>query len=134
MVRTVLGVLAGVAVGVVTVLLIEAISGALYPPPSGVDLTDPAQLKSLAEAMPLGAKLIVLTACVAGTFTGTTTALLVATRRRIAGWVVGGLMLVATIANLASVPTPAWQVVAELVLVPTAAWLAVRLFGRPAAV
>lgn len=134
MVRTVLGVLAGLAVGVLTVFLIEMVSGALYPAPEGVDLTDPAQLKSFAESMPMGAKLIVLVACVAGSFTGTTTALLVAQRRRIAGWIVGGLMLAATIANLTSVPTPAWLVGAELILVPAAAWLAVRLFGRtPAA-
>ena len=132
MLRIVLGVLAGFAAGVVTVYLIELASHALYPPPPGVDLTDPEQQRAFARSIPLGGLLMVLLAVVAGALIGTSTALIVAGRRRTAGWIVGGLMLAATIFNMTSVPAPVWLMIAEVVLVSAAVFLALRLFGRPA--
>ena len=68
---------------------------------------------------------------VLGAFAGGLVASRVAARsRRQYSWVIAGVSLAATIANLRAIPHPAWMVVGALFGVPAAGWCAAR-FAPP---
>ena len=85
MLRLILGVLAGVVVGVVVIGVVEGVGHMLFPPPPGLDLTDPLQLHTAMSKVPVQAKVWVLLAWFLGALAGASTANLIAGRRRWAG-------------------------------------------------
>ena len=52
MVRNTLSVIAGAAVALAVIFLVEGIMGLIYPPPPGTDLTNPESVKHLMDAVP----------------------------------------------------------------------------------
>ena len=60
MLRTILGVVLGVIVGVIVIGVIEGAGHTIFPPPPGVNLTDPAQLSTVMSKIPFPAKIAVL--------------------------------------------------------------------------
>jgi predicted acyltransferase len=75
--------------------------------------------------------LVVLVGWILAPFAGGLVASRVAARsRRQYAWVIAGVLLAATLANLRAVPHPAWMVVGGLIGVPAAGWLAARLAPR----
>lgn len=134
MLRLVLSVLAGVAAGFATVFLIELISGKLYPMPAGLDPTSAAGMKAWIAGLPVGAFALVLAAMTLGAFDGAAVAAAVAGRRRLAGWIAGGVIVAATIFNVIAIPHPVWFAVASVVLSTTGAWLGAGLGGERRAV
>ena len=111
-VRSSLAVLVGAAVAFSLVAVIESLGQLVYPAPPGMDFSNPEQLRDYVRRVPLGALLIVLAAWVIATFTGGLVAARIAKARPVlfAG-IVGALVLAATIANLLTLPHPAWFVV-----------------------
>lgn len=67
---TILAVVAGVVVAVVIVFVFEAAGHSIWPPPPGLDVSDPEALKALMPSIPIGAKVAVVVAWVAGAFGG----------------------------------------------------------------
>lgn len=127
----ILGVVAGVAVAMGIVLLVDGAAHRLSPPPAGLDTSDPDAVRAALARTPLAAlALMVLGWTVAagvGAFVGSR----IDPRRQPGpGLVVAGVFLAATIANLAMLPHPAWMWVGPLVLVPLAGWFGARAGSR----
>jgi hypothetical protein len=126
--RRILAVIAGVVVSILTVFVVEMIGHSLYPPPAGVDVTDPEQLRGIMDQIPVAAKVFVIVGWVLGAFLGGLAASKIA---RDAGTgcaaVVGVVMVLLAGINLVMIPHPVWMTVLAVVLPVPAAVLASRL-------
>ena len=112
MLRRLIAIIIGAAAAFIVVAVAESIGHRIYPPPPGVDLSDPEALKSLIDQLPLGALVAVVVAWFCGSFTGGFVAQLVARDGKlIAALSVGGLMLAATLSNFILIPHPLWMLV-----------------------
>jgi hypothetical protein len=137
--RNVLAVIIGFAVGSAVNMAIITIGSSVVPAPDGVDVTN---VESLRENMHLFEPrhyLVPFLAHALGTFVGALAAYLIAgsPKGRIA-LAVGALFLLGGIAASFMIPAPAWFIALDLVLayLPMA-WLACRIgahFGRGQAV
>lgn len=114
--RSILGVLAGLAVGIVLVALVETLGMRLIPPPPGIDPTDPASIAAAMENMPIGSFLFILAGWFLGTGVGVSTAMRFAkSDARWPGLAVGGVILAATLYNLWVIPHPLWVAVVGVI-------------------
>ena len=121
MLRNILGVFIGIAAGVVVVGLIESIGHWIYPPPPGIDVTDPEALARLMHEIPLGAKLAVVIAWALGALAGGYMAALISRQAIWPPLIVGVIILAAGAYTLYAIPHPLWMaVVGILVPVPAA--------------
>lgn len=127
---TVLGVVIGVIVGMVIILAVEGVGHTIFPPPPGVNLTDPAQLSTAMSKIPLQAKIGVLLAWFLGTLGGASAANLIAGRRAWAGRIVGLIVLALSIFNMTTIQHPAWMAVSAVLAILFGAFVADRAFGR----
>ncbi|MBB6185381.1 hypothetical protein [Oleiagrimonas soli] len=121
---------AGIVSALVTVVVIEFVGHSLYPPPGNLDLSDHDAVAAFIRTLPPGAFGFALSAWAFGVFDGTLVATVIA--RGKSGFyalLVGGVVLLAALANLAVIPHPMWFQVAALVLIGMAA-LAARLVGQ----
>ena len=57
MLRLILGVVLGIVVGAIVTGVVEGMGHTIFPPPPGVNLTDPAQLQTVMSHVPMEAKL-----------------------------------------------------------------------------
>jgi hypothetical protein len=64
--RAILAVIAGCVLSVLVVAGLEALGHQIYPPPAGVDLTDPAAMRTLVAQMPVGAFVILVSGWLLG--------------------------------------------------------------------
>lgn len=109
MFRRIVAVIAGLAGSMAVIMAVQAAGVRLYPPPPGADFTDPDALAALMAQMPLGALLMVELSYAAGSLAGGAVVHLVV-RKRTTGplLVVGWLLTLGGVANLAAVPHPLW--------------------------
>lgn len=128
--RIALGAVLGLIIGVIVTAVVESLGHAIFPPPPAVNLTDPAAMKTVMSQIPLGAKVGVLLAWFFGVLAGASTANLVAGRRRLAGWIVAGLLFAFAAWTVATIPHPPWMIVAAIAGEILAATAADRAFGR----
>jgi len=131
--RTILGMLVGVVVAIAVIAAVEALGHSVWPPPAGLDPTDPANEAAFAAfiaGMPLPAKLLVLIAWVLGTFIGALAAAKLARHQTAAALLVALVVLSGVVGMIMKVPHPTWLSVAGLLLPIPAALLAVRLVYR----
>ncbi len=127
-VRSVLGSIAGLVAAVVIVLVVESIGHLLFPPPAGTDLSNPAALETLIDALPFGALAFVMIAWVAGAFGGGAIAALIA-RQSWPAWIVGVLMLAGGLWSMIVIPHPLWMQVGLVPATLLPAWIAGQLYG-----
>ena len=127
--RAVFATIGGVIIGVVIVFIAEMIGHMIFPPPEGVDLKDPEQLKAIMHEIPLGAKIAVLVAWGLGTFGGGSAAVLMSGRKAWPAGIVALVMLAAAGFTLYAIPHPLWMVGATLV-VTGFSWLLATRFAR----
>ena len=126
--RRILAVLAGVVVSILTVFLVELIGHSLFPPPAGVDVTDPEQLRGIMDRIPTMAKVLVIVGWVLGAFLGGLAASKIARNAGTAcAAIVGVVMVLLAGINLVLIPHPVWMTVLAVVLPVPAAVLASRL-------
>jgi hypothetical protein len=132
--RSILAVVLGIVLGMVTIFAWEMVGHVIYPLPPGVDPHDPKTMHTLVEKMPAGAILILLV----GWFTGTAAGGWLAARlaQRVAALhalIVGGFFMTGAIAIMLHIPHPLWIWVAALLgFLPAAywgAWIAGRGVG-----
>jgi hypothetical protein len=126
--RMLIGAVAGIVVAFLIVLAVEFVGHAVFPPPAGLDIHDPADQARLMEAMPAAAKAFVLLAWFLGALAGA----LVANRiagQRLAGWIVALLVIAGGVATMLMIPHPAWMWAAGIALPLLAGWLAGRMTG-----
>lgn len=113
---------AAVVVGPVVVAVIEMLGHQVFPPPPGVDFTDRAQAEQYVKALPLGAILFVLSAWLCGSFAASFVGGRIARRLHWLYAVIGGgLILLATLANMMMIPHPTWLAVSAVLGIPAAA-------------
>ncbi len=130
--RSILGVFAGVAVGIVVVGLVETLGMRLIPPPPGMDPTNPASIAAAMSQMPVGSFLFLLAAWILGAGAGVTTAMRVArSGQRWPGLLVGGVILAATVYNLWTIPHPVWVAVVGVAGIVGVTVVAARPRGAP---
>lgn len=131
--RTILGMLVGVVVAVAVIMAVEGMGHRYYPPPPGLDPTDPANEAAFAAfvaAMPFAGKLIVLVAWMLGTFIGALAAAKVARHQTAAALLVALVVISGVIGMIVKVPHPTWLSVAGLLLPIPVALAAVRMVYR----
>lgn len=130
--RTILAVLAGMAVGSVVNMGLILLSPMVIPPPPGVDVTD---MESLAASMHLFQFrhfVFPFLAHAGGTLVGAYTAVMVASGYRVrTSMAVGVLFLIGGISNAIMLTAPGWYIAVDLIgaYLPMA-WIGGRLTGR----
>ncbi|MGH8084653.1 MAG: hypothetical protein ACREPV_05195 [Lysobacter sp.] len=129
--RTILAVVVGVVVAWLVIVASQLAGAAAYPPPPGLDVTDPQQLAAFIQAAPVMAMAFVLGGWVLGALLGGWTAARISRRHPcIAALLVGTVVLAGVIANTMMIPHPQWMTLAGVLLPLPAAWLGARLARR----
>ena len=128
MARKIAAGVAGVIVAFALVWFVENIGHSVYPPPADLDFTDADAMRVYVDALPIGALLFVAGAWFLGTLGGVVTACRIGDAEpRTYTMVVGGLVLLATAANLIMIPHPAWFSVMGVAGIIIAAWLGMMI-------
>jgi hypothetical protein len=128
MFRSVGAIAAGIVVAYVTVVLINMLNHELFPPPVGLDFSDPDAIRPYLATLPIGAFLLILASSVVAAFVGTLLACYIGKGNPLLyGGVVGGFILAATIANFILIPHPLWLVIATLAGIVLSTLLAMKL-------
>ena len=133
MLRTILGVLAGVLAMFAVIMAIEAVGHMIYPPPAGIDPMDPAHEAAFAQfvaTMPFAAKAMLALAWTLGAFAGGFVAAKIARHPRGAAVLIALLVMSGVVGMILRMPHPSWLAAAGLLLPIPAALLAARL-ARP---
>lgn len=131
--RTILGMVVGVVVMFMTIMGIEALGHLAYPPPPGLDPTNPEDAAAFARfivQMPALGQAMLALAWVAGAFAGGLAAAKVAHHQNAAAIFVALVVMSGVVGMILKVPHPAWLAVAGLVLPLPAALLGARLVHR----
>lgn len=132
--RSLLGVLAGIAVAMVVVMVVELVGMKVYPLPAGVDATDPEALKALMPTLPLGSFLFVLVSWILGTGAGALAAQRVSNATtRAPGLAVGAIILAFALYNMWVIPHPTWFMAAAVIGLVAVTLLASKPRGPSAA-
>lgn len=128
MVRTLLATGAGLVAMLVVVVVFEAIGHAVFPAAPGIDLDDPAQVRSAMTLLPPGALFMVLLGWASGAATGAWLGARLAREHRFAAAMsVGLVMLLLVVANLVMLPHPWWMAIGSVLLPLPSAWIGWRL-------
>jgi len=128
--RTFLAIVVGCLSAFVLVAVIEMIGHALFPVPGRIDMSAPGGVQAPVQ-IPVPALLSVLLAWVVATFVGGSIAALIAgARPYVYAGLVGGVILLAAVANMMMIPHPGWFTVAAMVSIVVAAGAAGTLISR----
>ncbi len=128
--RKILGALAGLVAGGVTVFLVQMLGHRLIPPPAGMkeamEAGDRARMGELIAQMPFAGFAMVLLAYLLGTFVAAFVAAKIGKDGRLA-WLLGGIQTAFILANTILIPHPAWFLVAAVVVAALATVVAFKL-------
>ena len=130
-VRNIVAAVVGVLVAGLVVGVVEMAGHAAFPPPEGLDITDPADQARIMLEIPLAAKLAVLLAWFLGALAGAWTARKIGVDRW-PSFVVIGLMIIGSLWTTQMFPHPWWMVAGALVLPIIALGIAAKLGAKPA--
>ncbi len=135
MIRSALVLLAGVVAAVLVVVLMDRVVTSVYPLPAGTDPSNPESMRQAVAGLPAAAFLLLVAGWALAAGAGSYLAARLATHASAThGLIVALFVLVATVANLASIPHPVWLWPATIILIPVAGWAATRLVARPTVV
>lgn len=122
-VRSILAVVVGMLVAFVIIALVQVVGMRVYPPPAGMDLTNPESIQAAMAQVPLGALLFVLLAYAAGSVAGGWVAARFAPHSRMMhAMIVGAILLGAGIMNMMAIPHPGWFWAAAIAIYLLGAW------------
>jgi hypothetical protein len=111
-------------------MVLEMVEMKIYPPPTGLDMSDPAAVRAAMAKIPAGALILVLVSEVTGAFVGGCLAAFIARRApAMHALIIGGLVMLAAIGNMLSIPHPVWFWVIALILFLPASYVG-GLLGR----
>ena len=126
--RSVAGVVFGACAATGIIILVEQVASAMYPPPPGIDFSNPDVFKEFIATLPTGAFLMVLLAWGLGTFAGAWVCARIAGRAMTThGIILGALLLVAGVTNMLMVPHPIWMWVAACLIFAAGGYAGGRL-------
>lgn len=130
MIRAIFAIISGLIVAIFVVWLVQTLIHYLFPPPSGIDLTDPAQLTSYVRSLPFAALLLLLSSYALGVLAGGGVAVRIAgSKPLLFAALVGAFVLAGATMNLLGIPHPAWFAISTVATVMVSAWLA-SVLGR----
>jgi len=132
LVRNILAVLAGIAIGGIVNMSIITISPLLIPPPEGVDVTNAESLGNAIHLFEPRHFIMPFLAHAIGTLAGSLMAYLIATSYKLQfAYLIGGVFLCGGIAASFMIPAPFWFIALDLIAayLPMA-WLAINLGSR----
>ena len=128
MIRNAAAFVVGIVIAFLTVRLIDMLGHMVFPPPAGLDFSDPSAVKPYLATLPIGAFLFILASSVIAAFAGTLAACHIGTTSSLnCAIVVGGMVLAATVANFIAIPHPLWLSIGTLIGIVASAWFAARL-------
>ena len=129
MMRSILGVVFGVALGALAIAFAQRVGHMAFPVPAGVDLKDPAQFRELMRSIPLGAKLAVVLSWTVGAAAGSLGAVLVARRWAPVAWVTTGTLAAMAGMTMIDIPHPGWMIAAAPLAFGLGAFAAIKATG-----
>lgn len=121
MLRKLGGVVAGAVAAVLLIIALESVIRYVFPPPP-LDYDDPEVRRTLALRAPFASLMSVVVAYALASALGAWTAVRVAREGPWPAWAVGGLLLLLTILNVATIPHPVWFTVLALAAIAGTAW------------
>jgi hypothetical protein len=128
MIRNAAAFVIGIVIAFLTVQLIDMLGHMVFPPPAGLDFSDPSAVKPYLATLPVGAFLFILASSVVAAFAGTLAASHIGTTTPLnCAIVVGGIVFAATVANFIALPHPLWLSIGTLAGIVASAWFAARL-------
>lgn len=131
MLRKILAVLAGMVVAVLTIFLIERLGHAIFPPPAGIDFSDPAAMKAYTQNASVMELLFPAIAWVVATILGGCLATAIAKKSPfIYAAIIGGLILLGTLANLIMIPHPLWFSIVSVAAIVAAIFASGKIAAR----
>ena len=98
--RLIAGIVAGILSALVTIVAIEMIRQAVYPPPAGININSHRQMSAYILGMPVGAHALIAFAWFAGAADGGFVAALIS-RRYWTTWLIAVLTIGVAVANVA---------------------------------
>lgn len=114
--RSVIAVLAGIVVGMITISVIQMLGHMIYEMPANLNVEDKVAMAAYMETIPVGSLLMVLLSYASGAFLGGLVAARIAMNKRILhAMIIGVLLLLAGIANFMMLPHPTWLLVGSLI-------------------
>jgi len=124
MLKTILGIIIGMLVGIFLIVIIQSLGHMLFGiADPGIDLENAEQVKEMLQDMPLGALLFVPLSYAVGSFGAGVIATLIS-EKRYKHWpaiISGSILLIFGIVNLFELPHPAWlAVIIVAVFLPSA--------------
>ena len=132
MVRNLIAVVTGVLAGGMVVAILEGIGHAIFPPPPGLDVSNPQSLAGVMDQIPLGAKLAVSVAWALGSLAGGfLAAKMCGSRHVLMALLVGAVLLAGGGYTLVTIPHPVWMAALGVLVPLPMAWLGARI-ARPA--
>nr|WP_321228576.1 hypothetical protein [uncultured Psychroserpens sp.] len=115
--KNVLATIAGFIVASLTVYIFESLIGhQLFPLPEDANPMDMEWIKNNMDQIPTGAKVMVVIGHFMGIVVGMFVAGLISKTSMVPAYIVGGLMLAATIFNIAMLPKELWFSISDIVL------------------
>ena len=125
--KNVLATIAGFIAASLVVYFIEQLGWKFFPLPETVNPMDPESLKQNIDLIPKGSMIFVIVAHAIGVFCGMVLAGIISKKSLVPSYIVGGLMIIATIANLIMIPSPMWFIIFDLLGVIVAFFAARKL-------
>ncbi|WP_452220356.1 hypothetical protein [Lacinutrix salivirga] len=113
MLRNILATIIGLVAASLTITIIEKLGIMLFPYPEGAQPQDMEWLKNNTNLIPKGAMVSVIIAHGVGIVVGMFVAGLISKTSMIPAYVVGGVMLLATVAMLIMIPSPIWYTICD---------------------
>jgi uncharacterized protein YacL len=129
--RSILGIIAGIVVGGITVGLIEIPGYFIHPPPPGLDMRDTGAMKSHFAKAPLPALLGVGIAWTIGPLVGAWLTALIAGRAFLLhGLIIGVVFSLLDLMNIVSFPHPIWLAIVGVVAPLLSSYVGASLAAR----
>ncbi|HZV37314.1 MAG TPA: hypothetical protein VFF96_01055 [Pseudoxanthomonas sp.] len=130
MLRTILGMIAGLLAAMSLMFGIEGVATALFPPPPELNLRNEADLAKLVGMAPFGMKALVVFGWAVASLAGGWIAAKIARHPYAAALVVGLLIVAGCLMNVAMIPHPSWMTMLGVLLPIPLALLGARLTGK----
>ncbi|WP_431158336.1 hypothetical protein [Winogradskyella poriferorum] len=116
--KNVLATIVGFIVASITVYIFETLIGHnLFPLPEGANPMDMEWIKNNMDQIPMGAKICVVIAHFAGIVVGMFVAAKISKKSMVPSYIVGALMLLATLFNIVMLPKELWFTLSDGLLI-----------------
>ncbi len=124
MARKIAAAVLGIIVAGLLVAAAEGLGHTVYPIPLDMDFKDPVQFGNYVQSLPIGAFLFVAGGWTLGTLGGGLLACFIAREKPfVYSGIVGGFILVGTVANLIMIPHPLWFSISALIAIAVVTYI-----------